>query len=132
MTYDQIRVLHSLLGDIVLESLHLLDTDCVSRLDCEKEAKRQLYKIQETPDIQDSPKDSKDRPLYSRLCMIYPEYHCSCDFFIHSVVCEQTALMCRHVLATILYETLNDQQNNNVLNDDTFARILYTWNTSRS
>ncbi|CAO3578636.1 unnamed protein product [Absidia cylindrospora] len=28
LTYNQIRVLHSLLGDIVIESLHLLDTDC--------------------------------------------------------------------------------------------------------
>ncbi|KAI8336808.1 hypothetical protein BC941DRAFT_471328 [Chlamydoabsidia padenii] len=121
LTYDQIRVLHCLLGNTVVESLHLLDTNSVTRLDCGEQVKRRLYSIEDTLD---SPKEKREK----QLCFLFPR-HCSCGYFLSSVVCEQTALLCRHILAALLFEALGQQQGITTLDEDAYAEVLYTWNS---
>ncbi|SAL97429.1 hypothetical protein [Absidia glauca] len=120
MTYDQVRVLHCLLGNTVVEALHLIDTDSVARLECGDQAKRHLYRIQDTVE---APKEKKE----TQLCFLLPR-HCTCGVFLSSVICEQKALVCRHVLAALLFEALQRQQGIITLDEETFAEILYTWN----
>lgn len=105
VTYDQVRVLHCLLGNTVVEALHLIDTDSgkgqwlyyeakilhvylvVTRLECGDQAKRHMYRIQDTVEALKEKKEPQ-------LCFLLPR-HCTCGVFLSSVVCEQKALVVR-------------------------------------
>ncbi|KAI8089528.1 uncharacterized protein BX664DRAFT_314727 [Halteromyces radiatus] len=118
LNYDQIRVLYNLVGTLLIEALNLIDTDSVIRLNCGKDGKRQIYQVLDTANT-----TRKD----PQLCLLYPR-HCSCDHFIRTIVCGQSSLMCRHILAAVLFDAMDDRKGTKVMDEEDFAKLLYTWN----
>ncbi|ORX59757.1 hypothetical protein DM01DRAFT_328190 [Hesseltinella vesiculosa] len=112
LTEDQVRVLHELLGTLILDALNFLDNEAVIRHQCGPEAKRIAYSIADG-----------ERTV---LCFIYPRY-CSCDSFVSKTLCQRSELMCCHVLAAILYDALDHNQPKRIWDEDSFGELLFDW-----
>ncbi|KAI8366021.1 uncharacterized protein BYT42DRAFT_618462 [Radiomyces spectabilis] len=114
VTNDQLLTLHGLVGNVLIEALHLVDNQAVAKVICPTQ--RMLYEVGDVL-------SSKSTTTATYMCLIQPHY-CSCHDFFQFVVCKQAILTCRHLLATVLAQAL-DAVKETQLNDEAFAEKMY-------
>ncbi|KAG2218173.1 hypothetical protein INT45_006225 [Circinella minor] len=122
LTKENIHLLFILFQETLYEALYLIENNAVKRVKCKTE--RKLYHVKDII-LEMNNKTTIIQQPYT--CFIYPRY-CSCPEFFNFTINEQKTLMCRHVLAVILGDTLNILENNDsIIDDEEFGELLYRW-----
>ncbi|KAI9303213.1 hypothetical protein BJ944DRAFT_268787 [Cunninghamella echinulata] len=127
LTSNHIRVLHNLLNSTLLDALNLIDTQSVIKVNCGTKNKRSIFVVIEKntvkhDDIVGGDDDTNKRGYY--LCYLTPR-HCPCKSFLHSVICDQSTLICKHILACILYDALDYTTPSINMDEERFAELLF-------
>ncbi|CAO3649387.1 unnamed protein product [Cunninghamella blakesleeana] len=122
MTSNHIRVLHNLLNNTLLDALNIIDTQSVIKINCGINNKRTLFLVIDHKNNNDSDNDHDHKDYY--LCYLNPR-HCPCRSFIYSLICDESILICKHILACILFDALDYNTPKVNMDEEKYAELLY-------
>ncbi|KAI8987293.1 hypothetical protein BDF20DRAFT_909933 [Mycotypha africana] len=115
---DDLKInLYTVFRETLLEALHIIDTKSVTLVKSQPSG-RMVFKVSEPSDGQ-----QKIDARRNYICLIYPRY-CSCEFFHQNVILEKQAILCKHSLAAILGNIL-DEFVLEEMDDEAFAEYYY-------
>ncbi|KAL0145718.1 zinc finger SWIM domain-containing protein 7 [Mucor lusitanicus] len=123
LTKETTLRLYSIFDKTLLESLQLTEGKQVTKV--QSDSGRALYRV--SNECISELEDPAAQEIINT-CMINPRY-CNCDKFIQDVILRNDMVMCRHVLAVKLSESLKLLGVNH-LEDKAFAQEYKRWLSS--
>ncbi|CAO0789632.1 unnamed protein product [Mucor circinelloides] len=123
LTKETTLRLYSIFDKTLLESLQLTEGKQVTKI--QSESGRTLYRV--SNECISELEDPAAQEI-TNTCMINPKY-CNCDKFIQDVIFKNDMIMCRHILAVKLSESLKLFETNH-LRDKMFAQEYKRWLSS--